>query len=115
LDTWTGCLRPGPYQLLKNMTRTLLWLGLGLVAVASGCNGGGRETSTGAIEVGSCHVGGCSGELCSDVEGQVSPCVARPEFACYGSSSAICEPQQNGECGWSATPELLECLGTGRP
>ncbi len=96
------------------MTRTLLLLGLGLFA-ASACNGGGQETSTGAIEVGKCHVGGCSGELCSEEEGKVSACTFRPEYVCYRSSGAICEPQQNGACGWTPTPQLLGCLGAGRP
>lgn len=103
--------------MLRAMKRTLLLMGLclGLFA-ANGCNSGGdtRETSTGAIEVGKCHVGGCSGELCSDEAGRVSPCIARPEFACYRGPRAVCQPQQNGDCGWSPTPELLECLGTGR-
>ena len=96
--------------------RTLL-VGL-LVACGcalAGCNGGGRQSSTGAVEVAQCHIGGCSGELCSSEEGMVSPCVYRPEFARYGSTSAVCEPQQDGQCGWTQSPELTTCLQNTAP
>ena len=59
-----------------------------------------------------CQPEGCSGELCSNSRGLVSPCVFLPEFACY--SSASCEAQSNGHCGWTQTPELLMCIDNAR-
>jgi len=81
----------------------------------AGCNGGGRQTSSGAIEVGQCHVGGCSSELCSSEEGMPSPCIYKPELACYGSTGAVCEPQDDGQCGWTPSPELSTCLQNAAP
>jgi hypothetical protein len=98
------------------MMRTLLaGLVLACGCALAGCNGGGRQSTTGAIEVGQCHVGGCSGELCSSQEALSSPCIFRPEFACYGSTPGVCEPQRNGDCGWTQTPELLMCLSNASP
>lgn len=57
---------------------------------------------------GECFVGGCSGEICSDLEGAISPCEWKPEFACY--PQATCERQADGACGWTATPALDACL-----
>jgi hypothetical protein len=99
----------GNADCLMAMTRTLLLLGLGLLA-ASRCNGGGQQAANGAIEVGQCHVGGCSGELCSSQEGLSSPCIYKQEYACYGSTPAVCEPQQDGQCDWTQSPELQACL-----
>jgi len=56
-----------------------------------------------------CHVGGCSGQICSDQEGIVSTCEWREEYACY--QTATCERQTDGTCGWTQTPELNACLG----
>jgi uncharacterized protein DUF6748 len=56
-----------------------------------------------------CFVGGCSSQICSDQEGVISTCEARPEYACY--KTATCERQADGQCGWTATPELDACLG----
>lgn len=58
-----------------------------------------------------CRVAGCSGELCVGPDGRgMSICIWRPEFACY--RGATCEPQPDGRCGWTPTPELTMCLGT---
>jgi eight-cysteine-cluster-containing protein len=59
-----------------------------------------------------CVVGGCSGQLCSD-EPLASDCEWREEYACY--RDATCERQPDGVCGWTPTPELLECLDDGDP
>ncbi len=59
-----------------------------------------------------CHVGGCSGEVCSAEVGVASGCVWRPEYACY--RDARCERQPDGACGWTATPELQACLESAR-
>lgn len=55
-----------------------------------------------------CRPTGCNGEICADQD-VASPCVALPEFACY-RELGICEVQPWGECGWTNTPELDQCL-----
>ena len=55
-----------------------------------------------------CRPTGCNGEICANQD-IASPCVALPEFACY-QEVGICEIQPWGQCGWTATPELDECL-----
>jgi hypothetical protein len=55
-----------------------------------------------------CRPTGCNGEICASQD-TASPCVALPEFACY-QEVGICEIQPWGECGWTNTPELDECL-----
>ena len=55
-----------------------------------------------------CYVGGCSGQVCSDQEGVTTTCEYRPEYACY--TTAACERQVTGQCGWTQTSALTECL-----
>ena len=55
-----------------------------------------------------CYVGGCSGQICSDQEGVISTCEWKDEYACY--QSATCARQEDGQCGWNQTPELLACI-----
>lgn len=69
----------------------------------------------------SCVVGGCSSQLCgeaSEMEGMVTTCEFREEYACYAKSSR-CERQASGKCGWTETAELQKCLqqagGPGSP
>lgn len=57
---------------------------------------------------GGCYVGGCSAQLCTDKPDMVSTCEYSEKFVCY--KTATCERQQNGECGWTQTPELASCL-----
>ena len=57
---------------------------------------------------GPCYVGGCSSQLCTDQEGAVSTCEWTEAYACY--RDATCERQSNGQCGWTQTDELQECL-----
>jgi hypothetical protein len=66
--------------------------------------------STGQSQAGAgaCFRGGCSGEICSDNPNVASACIFKPEFACY--QNARCERQANGQCGWTQTPELTQCL-----
>ncbi|MEK7534480.1 MAG: hypothetical protein AAB600_04030 [Patescibacteria group bacterium] len=56
---------------------------------------------------GECMITGCNGQICSDQE-VITTCEAVPEDACY--KNAKCERQQNGECSWTQTKELLQCL-----
>jgi len=55
-----------------------------------------------------CYVGGCSAELCSDKPGGISICWWKPEFACY--RQAVCEQQTDGNCGWTQTQALQDCI-----
>jgi hypothetical protein len=58
----------------------------------------------------SCQPTGCSGEVCAPIGSPImTPCVWRPEFACY-QRFGRCEHQATASCGWTATPELQACL-----
>lgn len=60
------------------------------------------------IVKGRCMRTGCSGQVCAS--GPVyTTCEWRPEYACY--ADATCERQEDGNCGWTKTPELEACLG----
>ncbi len=56
-----------------------------------------------------CVVGGCSSQLCGE-EGQdlISTCEWTAKYSCY--QKATCERQPSGQCGWTETPELLQCI-----
>lgn len=56
-----------------------------------------------------CYVGGCSSQICSDRPDVITTCEWRPHYACY--RTATCERQANGQCGWTMTPALQQCLG----
>ena len=64
------------------------------------------------ISANGCAVAGCSGQLCISAEeaeeGGITTCEWRAEYACYREAS--CEPQVNGRCGWTMTPDLQKCL-----
>jgi len=58
-----------------------------------------------------CAVAGCSQQLCVSVEEAstiMTTCEYRAEYACYKEAS--CEPQADGKCGWTQTPELKRCI-----
>ena len=60
-----------------------------------------------------CAVAGCSQQLCvsaDEAANTVSTCEYRSEYACYREAS--CEPQADGKCGWTQTPELTRCLAS---
>ena len=54
-----------------------------------------------------CRATGCSGQLCAEEEA-ITTCEFLPEYTCY--KQATCERQKNGECGWTETKALTECL-----
>ena len=54
-----------------------------------------------------CIKTGCSSQICAD-HNVVSTCEFRPEYACY--QKATCARQSDGNCGFTKTPELTECL-----
>jgi hypothetical protein len=56
-----------------------------------------------------CKIAGCSSELCVEPNDDgISPCSFRPEFACY--KDATCARQESGQCGWTKTPALEQCI-----
>jgi hypothetical protein len=58
-----------------------------------------------------CMVGGCSGQLCgdaNDIKNRVTTCEFTAKYACYKQSR--CERQATGQCGWSQTKGLTDCL-----
>ncbi len=57
-----------------------------------------------------CVRGGCNGELCvsETARNMNTTCDVKPQYACF--RSARCEKQSNGQCGWTQTSELRQCL-----
>lgn len=56
-----------------------------------------------------CVRAGCSDHLCVEEGIDIaSTCEWRPAYQCY--QQATCERQQNGQCGFTPTHELVECL-----
>ncbi len=87
---------------------------------AEGSRGGpGAEQERPSASVGAssaravapCVISGCSGQLCA-AQSLFSTCEWRTEYACL--ASAICEPQEDGRCGWTETDALTECLKTAK-
>ena len=58
-----------------------------------------------------CRAAGCSGQLCvSAIEADniITTCEYRAEYACY--KTAKCERQSDGNCGWTQSGALKQCL-----
>ncbi len=55
-----------------------------------------------------CVVTGCSGQICAEEE-TATTCEFLPRYECYKDAS--CKIQPDGNCGWTMTEELKECLG----
>jgi len=77
------------------------------VIVTPGTTGEKNEGTEPAEPLGECKPTGCSGQVCSD-EDVITTCEYLPQYACY--KEATCERQTTGECGWTYSPELSECL-----
>jgi hypothetical protein len=75
------------------------------VYVRSKANAQPTNPGTGSMKP--CFKTGCSRQVCSDEE-VVTTCEFRPEYACY--QKAVCERQADGNCGFTKTRELTECL-----
>jgi hypothetical protein len=63
--------------------------------------------ASGATSLKPCIKTGCSGQICAD-ETMMSTCEYRAEYECY--KKATCERQDDGNCGFTKTPELTSCL-----
>ena len=59
-----------------------------------------------------CRPTGCSRQICSDKDISTT-CEYRAEYACY--QTAKCERQDTGQCGWTMTDALMNCLAAGGP
>lgn len=56
-----------------------------------------------------CVIAGCSNHLCVQRgDPGMSTCEWREEYACY--RSATCERQDDGQCGWTMTDQMRQCL-----
>jgi hypothetical protein len=64
-------------------------------------------TTTTTLPSGGCVVSGCNSEICEDT-GWASVCIWNPVFACF--RTATCEPQADGQCGWTRDDALRECV-----
>jgi eight-cysteine-cluster-containing protein len=87
-------------------------------SAGAGQSGSAPEDDAGVIDrpmSKDCVVGGCSNQLCTDAANGpvISTCEWREEYGCY--RDATCARQSNGQCGWTQTPELMQCVGNGRP
>lgn len=71
-----------------------------------------RFTLTVSRELGKCYVGGCSAQLCTDRPDAVSTCEWTEAYACY--KTAVCERQTTGQCGWTQSSSLTQCLANAR-
>jgi len=72
---------------------------------------GGKDDGDAADKTGGCVPAGCSSQLCVEeylAENIITTCEWRAEYACY--REAVCERQESGACGWTETPELVQCL-----
>ncbi len=60
-----------------------------------------------------CKIGGCSAQLCVEsTDDGISTCEWTAAYACY--QSATCERQPNGQCAWTQTRNLTQCLNNAR-
>lgn len=62
----------------------------------------------------SCKKTGCSGTICIDSNSPdiTTTCEFKPEYACY--QQAECAVQSDGNCGFTQTPQLTQCLNGSR-
>lgn len=97
----------------------LLSLSALFLASVAGCEVAVPPSADGGIDgavvaPGACVVGGCSGQLCvsADIDPPATTCEWLEEYACYADST--CEVQPDGNCGWTLTDELMQCLADAR-
>jgi hypothetical protein len=88
------------------------------IALLAACGGTSTPPETSSTPTtpptgAACVIGGCSGTMCTDVEGMMSTCEYKAEYSCYGA--AECKRQDNGSCGWTQTAELTACLANPPP
>ena len=55
-----------------------------------------------------CHIGGCSGQVCSAEPGVITSCEWTGYYACY--QHATCELLPSGNCAWTGDTRFVNCL-----
>lgn len=71
------------------------------------------SSSHSAVAKDGCKIGGCSAQLCVEqYDDGISTCEWSPAYACY--QSGTCERQPNGQCAWTQTHALTQCLHNSR-
>jgi hypothetical protein len=103
-----GILVSGNHSLVTGPAGRMQMLKASQFYLRAGRGGGG---SGGGIGQKPCMKTGCSSQVCSDQE-VITTCEFRPEYECY--RRAACERQRNGECGFTMTRELSDCLRRAR-
>jgi hypothetical protein len=66
-----------------------------------------KKAATATTTAAACRPTGCSGQICSDQDA-ASTCEYREAYACY--KTAECKRQASGQCGWTQTTALAQCL-----
>lgn len=88
---------------------------MGLVVEAS-CDGAWRCVESQCQfecghEIPTCHVGGCSGQLCTPLEGMATTCEYLDWYECFQYSTCG-NFTPDGSCGWEANQVYVDCLAT---
>ena len=104
-----GILASGTHSLVTGPAGRMQMLKASQFYLRAG--GGGGSGSGGGGGQKPCMKTGCSGQVCSDQE-VITTCEFRTEYECY--KRAACERQRNGECGFTMTRELSQCLQRAR-
>lgn len=60
-----------------------------------------------------CIIAGCNNQVCTDQENYTTDCRWHKSYGCY--EKGVCERQNDGECGWTRTNEIMQCLMTHIP
>jgi hypothetical protein len=100
-----GVIITGPDAPLKGPSGRSFELKATQVYVRSKTESGAGRPDPGSKKP--CIKTGCSSQICAD-HNLISTCEFRPEYACY--QKATCARQSDGNCGFTKTPELTECL-----
>ena len=74
-------------------------------------NGNG-DSNGDAVARDGCYIGGCSAQVCSEDPDVMTTCEFLEEYACY--QTATCERQADGQCGWTETESLQQCIADAR-
>lgn len=60
-----------------------------------------------AREKDGCVISGCSSQVCAS-EPVITDCEYEAEYICFGQ--AMCEKQDDGQCSWTISDEVGECV-----
>ncbi|MBK9072752.1 MAG: hypothetical protein IPL79_17385 [Myxococcales bacterium] len=89
-------------------TTGLIVVGYRYTVYANGASAKGRTATQFFTQLEPpCMVTGCSNQVCAD-EQVMTTCEYLEEYACY--AEAECKRQEDGQCGFTQTPDLEACL-----